>query len=286
MFPKIYLELTNRCNLRCSFCPGTSRAPRFLSPGDFRLLAGKLVGKTEYLYLHVMGEPLLHPRLEEILDIGKELGFRLCLTTNGTLLPEKGPALLERAESIYKISISLHSAEANPELPGRVDPESYLENCISFQKEAGAKGILSVLRLWNGDGLRPGRNRNNDGILRRLHEVYPGDWKEVRGGPRMADKCYLEYGERFEWPDPEAPDYGERRFCMALRDHIGILCDGTVIPCCLDNDGRLGFGNLFESDLDTLLETPFARGMLQSFSEGKAPCDLCRRCGYSTRFPV
>ena len=94
MLRKAYLEITNVCNLSCAFCPGTRRAARFLTAEEFRLLAGKLRGHTQYLYFHLMGEPLLHPELASLLAIADELGFRVMLTTNGTLLPERQALLL------------------------------------------------------------------------------------------------------------------------------------------------------------------------------------------------
>lgn len=105
MFQRAYLEITNVCNLACAFCPGTAREKRFMAPEDFSLLAKKLRPYTEYLYLHVMGEPLLHPQLAEILRTCTELGYRVCLTTNGTLLPEKLP-LLRDCPSLHKVSVS------------------------------------------------------------------------------------------------------------------------------------------------------------------------------------
>ena len=67
MIKKVYFEITNVCNLSCSFCPKTKRKKRFVSLSEFEEVAKKLEGKTEYLYLHLMGEPTLHPELEEIL---------------------------------------------------------------------------------------------------------------------------------------------------------------------------------------------------------------------------
>lgn len=86
MLSRIYLEITNICNRSCAFCPGTKRPARMLTPEEFALLAGRLRPHTDYLYLHVMGEPLLHPQLGELLDIASRLGFRVIVTTNGTLL--------------------------------------------------------------------------------------------------------------------------------------------------------------------------------------------------------
>lgn len=133
MFKRVYVEITNVCNLSCSFCPGTGRPARFLAPAEFRILAERLRGHTEYLYLHVMGEPLLHPQLEELLAVARELGFRVCVTTNGTLLPRRGQAL----SGVHKVSVSLHSFEGN-DCPGSM--EEYLSGVWDFCRRASAEG--------------------------------------------------------------------------------------------------------------------------------------------------
>lgn len=280
MLRKIYLEITNVCNLHCSFCPGTTRPSHFLTVNEFRTLAARLVGHTEYLYLHVMGEPLLHPNLAEILDIAAGFGFRLCLTTNGILLPECSNMLLSRAASIYKISVSLHSHEAN----GSCDLDAYLQDCVTFQKAAGRAGIIAVLRLWNRDGDNPAQSTQNTRILDLLHAAFPAPWTEVRGGPRMAKGCYLEWGERFTWPIERVEQANTERFCMALRDQAAVLCDGTVVPCCLDSEGKIALGNLFDASLDEILSAPRAQSIYNGFSHRYAVEPICQTCGYATRF--
>lgn len=153
MFSRAYVEITNVCNLACAFCPGTAREKRFMTPETFALLAGKLRPHTDFLYLHVMGEPLLHPQLAEILHICEELGFRVCLTTNGTLLPEKLPLLLE-SPAIHKVSVSLHSFEGN----GRSDGlEEYVERVADSCLSLAGGGVICALRLWNQGGRGRGK---------------------------------------------------------------------------------------------------------------------------------
>lgn len=147
MFKRVYVEITNVCNLSCVFCPGTTREKRFLSPEEFRLMAEKLRDHTRYLYFHVMGEPLLHPQLAELLAIAGELGFRVCITTNGTLLSEKSSALLS-APALHKVSVSLHSFEGND----GGDMTDYLHDVWKFCAAASVKGVLCALRLWNEGG--------------------------------------------------------------------------------------------------------------------------------------
>lgn len=278
---KAYLEITNVCNLSCNFCPGTRREKSFLSPHKFRILAGKIRSHTEYLYLHLMGEPLLHPQLEELLIIAEELQFKVMLTTNGTLL-SKHRELLCRCPALQKVSISLHSFEGNTP-SGTLD--DYLDQCISFAKEASAAGKRCAFRLWNLDGANTiGANAQNEHILNILHSAFPGEWKTDWKGCTLSPRIYLEWGEKFEWPDLEAQETGSTSFCYGLRDHIGVLCDGTVVPCCLDHEGDIPLGDLFSQSLEEILSSSRAQTIYQGFSNGKACEELCRKCGYSTRF--
>lgn len=278
---KAYLEITNVCNLSCSFCPGTRREKGFLTPEQFRTLAEKLRPHTQYLYLHLMGEPLLHPGLEQLLAIAQELDFRVMITTNGTLLPRQGRLLWE-SPAVRKISISLHSFEGNTPA-GTM--EDYLAGCITFAKQAAGAGKLCALRLWNLDGeTTKGANSCNDHILDLLHRAFPQPWKENRQGQTMAPNTYLEWGEKFDWPDLEGPEVGGSAFCYGLRDHIGVLCDGTVVPCCLDHEGDIPLGSLYEQSLEEILSSPRARAIYEGFSNRRAQEQLCRKCGYIRRF--
>ena len=275
MLRKAYLEITNVCNLSCAFCPGTRRAARFLTAEEFRLLAGKLRGHTLYLYFHLMGEPLLHPELASLLAIADELGFRVMLTTNGTLLPER-QALLLASHALHKVNISLQSFEANE--GGEL--ADYLRGCTHFAAAAAKAGMLCEFRLWN----RGGWESMNGQIRAALAAAFPEPWDRSRNGFRLAERIWLEPGDRFDWPDLSLPELGERCFCYGLRDQVGVLCDGTVVPCCLDREGAIPLGNLFEQELDEIMSTDRARAIYDGFSQRRAVERLCRTCGYARRF--
>lgn len=279
-FSRCYLEITNRCNLACSFCPKTKRPARTLSPAEFRHLAEKLRPYTDYLYLHVLGEPLLHPQLGEILDICRELLFRVVITTNGTLLPAQETMLLS-SPALYKINVSLHSFEANA--PG--DFGSYLSGCFSFAKKAGEAGKLVDLRLWNLDGeTTRGQNAQNDVILETLASFFPRPWVQNTWGFRLCDHVFVHYAEKFDWPDLALEERSDCGTCRALKDQIAVLCDGTVVPCCLDHEGDIALGNLFSQNLPEILDNTPAKLLLSGFSARKLSHPLCRRCGYAKRF--
>ena len=274
-FNKVYLEISNLCNLRCAFCPGTKRAPHRMTEAEFSALLPKIRPYSDYLYFHLMGEPLCHPLLGRFLELAGEAGFRVILTTNGTLLPKMQDVLLS-APALHKVNISLHAFEANDLA---VPFSEYLRGCFAFGKAAEGKCIVSY-RLWNGGGAE----ELNGQILDTMAEYFPRPWADERRGPRLGQKIYLEYGDKFDWPDLTAADNGERVFCYGLRDQIGVLCDGTVVPCCLDHEGDLNLGNLHETTMDAILETPRAKAIYEGFQKGKAAEELCRKCGYATRF--
>ena len=275
MLKKAYLEITNVCNLACAFCPGTRREKRFMPLEEFKILSAKLRPHTDYLYFHLMGEPLLHPELGAFLAHAGTLGFRVILTTNGTLLPAREELLLS-APALHKVNISLQSFEANE----RGELASYLSACAGFARRCGDAGKLCVLRLWNKNGL----DSRNEEIETLLAQHFPKPWQESRRSRKLAERVYLEPGERFDWPDLTAEDRGEACFCYGLRDQVGILVDGTVVPCCLDHEGDIPLGNLFDQELDEIMSTERARNIYTGFSQRQALEPLCRRCGYARRF--
>ena len=275
-FSRIYLEITNCCNLACSFCPGTKRAPACLSVEQFTQLAGALQGHTCFLYFHVLGEPLLHPELPALLKIAGDLGFRVVLTSNGTLLPRVQAALLA-SPALHKVSLSLHSFEAND----GVDMAAYLDGCTAFGRAAAARGILLDYRLWNLDGAETtGLHTQNGRILAHLHAAYPDPWVKNTWGWRLADRTFIHYGEKFDWPSPDAPIRRTHGRCRAMRDQLAVLCDGTVVPCCLDGEGRIPLGNLFSQPLEELLRSPAALTLQQSFCRQAPLHPLCQRCTF------
>ncbi len=273
MLKKAYIEITNECNLCCSFCHGTKRKVRYMTAEEFEKAARALVGYTEYLYFHILGEPLLHPLLGDFLSISEKLGFKVIITTNGTLLKEKSEILLN-SSALHKISISLHAYEANQM---NVGLDEYLDSCFSFCKDVSRVGKISVMRLWNIGG----EESQNAVILKKMKDFFGGETTECRNGFQLADKLFFEWGDKFEWPDENAESYSETHTCYGLRQQIGILCDGRVVPCCLDSEGTITLGNIFENDLGDILSSPRALALKRSFETRQIKENLCRHCGFA-----
>ena len=241
---------------------------------EFAFLADRLRPYTDFLYFHLMGEPTAHPLIGDFLATAHARGFRVILTTNGTLLPKVADTLLA-APALFKTSLSLHAFEAN----SGIDFEPYLQGCFDFADRASQKGIISVFRLWN-DG---GKNTKNGEILAALKARFPGEWTPNTKGIRIRKKLFIENGDAFIWPPMAAPC--ERIACYALKDHIGVLCDGSVVPCCLDSDGSLVLGNLFETPLDEILSSVKTLEFRKSLDKNEPPTEFCRKCGFAqTKF--
>ena len=273
-YSRVYVEITNICNKNCSFCPGTVREPKRMSLDEFKIVADSLVGVTDYIYMHVMGEPLTHPDLPKFIEYATTLGFKCAVTTNGTLVNRRADELI--ASGVYKVNLSVHSFES-----GEEDKYlSYISDLCDFAEKASQAGILTVLRLWN-KGYDGGLN---DKTLEIMKEKLSGEWKWGSRGARIRHKLHLEYGDRFDWPDMDADYLGDNVFCYGLRDHFSILCDGRVIPCCLDREGEITLGNIFETPIREILASDRAENILSGFDRRCAVEELCKRCGYARRF--
>lgn len=286
-FKRVYIEITNVCNLSCSFCPKTTRISKFMNKEEFEVILDKIKPSTEYIYFHLMGEPLLNPNFEEFLDLSYSKGFKVNLTTNGTLLT-KSKDIIFKAKSLRQINISLHSFEANE---GIDDFYKYFNNLLSFIDEVNKNtNIICAMRLWNLDNCKEkGKNSLNEVIINLIKEKfnYEEDIKEklfLDKRIKLKKNLYLNGAEKFDWPDIKIESLGDNGFCHGLRDHLGILSNGTVVPCCLDNDGGMPLGNIFEEEFEDIINGERAVAIYKGFSKRKKVEELCKRCGYSQAF--
>ena len=283
MIERLYVEIGNICNLSCSFCPKTKRKARQMTSAEFEEILKKSKGMVKYLYLHVMGEPLLHPELDKMLMLAKEYSMPVCITTNGTLLSKRGDVLLSHVDIIHKVSISLHAPEGN----SMYDLEEYLSSAANFASSASEAGIFTVFRLWNADSAdAKGRNLSNPKIEEFLYSRFEGPYTKRPRGIRLAKYIFLEYGDTFVWPIESDADEREALYCHALSDQVAILADGSVVPCCLDSEGVMTLGNIFTSSLAEILEGERAVKIKKGFGNGCAEEPLCKKCSYARRFSI
>lgn len=287
-FKKIYIEITNICNLQCSFCPETSREGRFMKLDEFSYILDEIKAYTDYIYLHVKGEPLLHPNIDEFLDISYKKGLKVNLTTNGTLLNEKKHKLLGKP-ALRQVNISLHSFDGNNLSR---DKNDYLDIIFDFiNSSRNEKDLIIALRLWNlnEDNYLNKKKYKNKEILERIQQEFnlPLKLEDIlnpQRGIKIAERIYLNQDTEFIWPSLENEIFGHKGFCYGLRDQLGILVDGTVIPCCLDGEGKISLGNIFNSKLETILNHNRAKVIFDGFSKRMAVEEMCKRCGFRSRF--
>ena len=257
--------------MNCSFCHGTKREKAFMTKEHFSLALERLRPYTDYLYFHLLGEPLCHPNIREYVEKAASDGFKVALTTNGRLLDEARATL-----PLYKVSVSLHSFEEGDD----GEREEYLRRVCHFARLASSRGILVSLRLWN-----KGSDADNTTTEEYLKREFSTPWREGRGTSfTIGDGIYLEYANRFSWPDMGAEEEREKKFCYGMRDQIGVLVDGRVVPCCLDAEGDIALGNIFETSLDEIISSKRAVDILRGFDSRQAVEELCRRCKYADRF--
>jgi sulfatase maturation enzyme AslB (radical SAM superfamily) len=284
-FKKIYIEISNVCNLQCTFCPEVVRDKRFMEPDLFKKVAQAVAPLTEEVCFHLMGEPLLHPEFDAYVDISHSVGLRINLTTNGLLLKaEREKALLSPA--MKQINFSLQSFESN--FPDK-DNSSYLQRIFEFTERAIQlrPDLYINYRLWNSGAV--GAEASNNLMIQKIKHGLQTDFDETvnikwKKNVKIKDRVYLHFDSRFEWPNPHHPVRSTKGFCHGLSSHIGILADGTVVPCCLDKEGVINLGNCGTQNINDLITSPRARSIHDGFQNGILVEDLCQKCTFISRF--
>jgi radical SAM protein with 4Fe4S-binding SPASM domain len=255
---------------------------------EFEKILEEVKPFTEHVYLHLKGEPLLHPNLPQLLDLCEERKLKVNITTNGTLIGKVREKMIMKP-AIRQINISLHSFDANE---GNKTMEEYLKDILNFTQEAVEKtNIIIALRLWNLDqsnATNAERQRNRE-LLSIIEEYFKLPYKieeQITNsrGVKVTDRVFLNQDYEFKWPGLEEEDYGNVGSCYGLKDQIGILADGTVVPCCLDGEGVINLGNIHIQPFAEIIQGERAQNMLEGFSKRQLCEELCRRCGYRSRF--
>lgn len=287
-FKKIYIEISNICNLKCSFCPTTQRKAQYMSVENFKHILQEIKPYSKYIYLHVKGEPLFHPHLGEILQAASEEDFFVNITTNGTLINKSSDLLLGEFPP-RQINFSLHSFDGNLD---SIDNNHYLDNILFFVEKSLAKNQTYIsLRLWNFnmDDKDSIQQKGNRYILDKIENRFQLDYKIsellVPGkGFKIKDKLYINSDLKFKWPELSDTHFEEEGFCYGLRNQIAILVDGTVVPCCLDGEGVTNLGNVFKESFSSILESERVKAIYDGFSNHKAVEELCKKCQFKEKF--
>lgn len=270
MFNRIYLEITNACNMSCSFCIQNTRKTKIMTIDEFNIIINKIKHHTKNIYLHVLGEPTSHPNIIEFLNILNEHNINVNLTTNGTLLNNN--LILP---SLRKVSISLHSIEK-----GSINAnKEYLEKVYNFVTTASKKNVICELRLWNINS----NDTYNKQIVTPLLEMFNINIDDIKRN-KIQENIYIGLSERFTWPDLKNEYTNKEVYCHGLKQQLAILVDGTVVPCCLDSKANINLGNIFNNTLEEILNTEKSINIINGFKNRKPVEELCMKCSYATKF--
>ena len=286
MFERLYLEISNICNLQCSFCPEVLREKKIMPPADFRKFALQAKPLTKQICLHLMGEPLAHPQFREIMQICDELGLKIFLTTNGTLI-RKYAAELVSWKALEQINFSVHSYFANPE---KITLSDYLAPILEFCDLAQEKNsdFYINLRLWNLEKTNFQKDQNSRvfSILEPHFktELNPSVDVRLNKSKKIVNKIYLHFDTEFIWPALDQPVRSNEGSCYGLRKQLAIHANGDVVPCCLDKERVLKLGNVHDSSLSAIMKSERALKIKTGFERGELVEELCRKCQYADRF--
>ncbi len=284
-FKKIYVEITNSCNLKCSFCPESKRAKEFMSVEKFEHIINEVKEYTNLVALHVKGEPLLHPCLKEILDICKKNDILVNITTNATLL-EKNKDIIIESNAVRQLNLSLHSITKN-ENNENYNFENYIDSVLKVSKEILDKtNIIISYRLWNLENIE--ENSENYHILNSLSRAFSVENLEEIAKKekfvKLSENAFLNQDLEFIWPSMENEIISEVGTCWGLRNQVAILVNGDVVPCCLDGEGCINLGNIFEESFKEILNSEYSKEFIKAFEENRVIHNLCKRCGFRGKF--
>lgn len=264
-FKKIYIEITNACNLNCSFCIKNQRKTIYMTIDNYKKIVDKIKTSTKEIYLHILGEPLLHPDINHFIKYAVDLGLKVNITTNGYLINN-----LDQNSNINRLNISLHSYNEKY----NKDLSVYLNDIFNTIDKIKNKTFIS-LRLWVG-------NKNTTEIIKYINSRYNTSIDNLDNNTKVkiTNNLIIDTFHEFIWPDLNNNYYNEIGKCKGLIDHIGILSDGTIIPCCLDSQGVINLGNIYHEELESILNKSIVKDMIDGFKKGYKRQELCKHCSF------
>ncbi len=313
----VYIEITNVCNLNCSFCPsgkantndadhaGEKRPREFMSSELFERCITEAATVAENVYFHVLGEPTLHPGFGLFLKKLETTPLKLNLTTNGTTIARTGKLILS-SQAVRQVNFSTHAyAELSAE-----EAKQNLQDVQDFCEYACAErpDLYINLRLWNVGN--PQSVAWNKYLIYKVGETFHNSLETIslenfcsrhKSFP-VAGRIYLHQDSRFEWPDESSAassstnsgpykgieEGGDPKTvagtCRALDTHVAILHDGRVVACCLDYSGKITLGHIQEQSLLEILDTPTARNLREGFEKHELRHPFCQSCSFCKRF--
>lgn len=239
-----------------------------MSVSDFERVLKEIHNHTDHIYLHLKGEPTLHPQLKKIMDLAAQYKKKVHLVTNGTLLDQLNFDLSTHP-ALAQISISLHSIQTLDQ----ATQEKYLKTLQYWIMRSENSSFSLFLRVWN---------QNNEQLLEWLRAVLGTDFDYQPNKHRihLRKNLALDFDKEFIWPSLNHPFVSDTGHCYGGIKMMGILADGTVTPCCLDNDGDMVLGNILTTPFERILTSERYQNFVTQLSHNRFSENLCQHCTY------
>ena len=272
-YKKVYIEITNSCNLNCSFCSPVKKEKRFMTEEEFEHVLEEVSKVTKVIYLHVKGEPLLHPKIIDFLKLAEKYNLKVNLTTNGTLFP-KLIEKLKDCKALHKINFSLHCEQ---------NISNYEEEIFKNVQKLSPDTVI-IYRLWTLQNNK--LDEKSTKIVEKLEKYYElspetVDKLKTENNVKISSTIYVDKDNEFKWP--EITNHKSCGYCHALKTQIAILADGTVVPCCLDSNGIINLGNIYKESIEEIQNKERYKKLKKSFQARKPEEKLCQSCTFKER---
>ena len=269
-YKKVYIEITNCCNLHCSFCSPVTKPKKFMTQDEFEHILKEVSKVTKVIYLHVKGEPLLHPKIIDFIKLAEKYNLTVNLTTNGILFPKLVDNLKD-CKALHKINFSLHCEQNIP---------SYEENIFKNVEKLSPNTVV-IYRLWT---LKDNKlDEKSTKIVEKLKKYYKLSTETVEKlkkekNIKISSTIYVDKDNEFNWP--KLTNNKSCGYCYALKTQTAILSDGTVVPCCLDSDGIINLGNIYQESIEEIEKKERYQKLKKSFQDRKPSELLCQSCTF------
>lgn len=286
-FKKVHIEITNICNLKCTFCPPKIKPSKTMDLEEFENLNNQVKKYTKELAYHIVGDPLVLSNLEKYLNISKNHGLKVNIVTTANNMNANHHEVLMN-ETIRQINFSLNSYNANSH---KKTLDEYLNPIFEFVKYAQNKKheYFINFRIWNIDENKSAYDFNKQ-VFTKINEYFNTDidtdevYETKPKNIRVGRKLFIHFDEYFNWPDLKNEEVSKTGTCYGLDSHFGILSTGEVVPCCLDQNACVDLGNAFEISLDEILNSKRVKDIQHGFKNNILVEEFCQKCEYRTRF--
>ena len=291
--PIVFIEPTNRCNLRCVMCPSNREMERSrgnVSEEEFRQVIDQIADEKPFLNFWGWGEPLLHPEIFSMIQYAAEKGIKVRVSSNIEPLPDSHiESLLSTGlfmlmiplDGISKASHEVYRIGSHVEIVKRK-----IQLLAAKKHELGQElPYLTVLTLATKQAIpemdeivKFCQQANVDALMIK----FPNLWRTQKSGQQVHDLY-----DQFISDDTEYSRYQQSTAteevvacsgsCPFIDKNGVILWNGDVTVCCYDHDGRFSFGNINDpGGYEAVLESQARHEAWEHMGDRSLP--ICQSC--------